>query len=328
MASGNQALIAAKVRGLARAARSAELDEVDASLGAGIGRDPAGAPTGFFLAEDDPRAVGKAVHWATARGIDAIEILAERHAGDLARRAALLELGGRPAVGVWAVTGATATPAEPEPIADPPAIPADHWALAGIMTEAGATAVDDHGTLVAEVAGLEVGRIVAGDDGPTIVVGVGQADRELAQFVHRDVDPGAGLRRVIAAVAEHRRVGGHHPLTRVGRERWLRSMLLDDPGLVGATELEPLVPLRPRAGLVQAEPSAAAGTDPTGRALVVVAMVGADLDLVPEAADYRHRHDPDAELVLAVPERDATLSSTLLNAVTDARLVALTPPWG
>ena len=44
--------------------------------------------------------------------------------------------------------------------------------------------------------------------------------------------------------------------------------------------------------------------DDTGRPLVVVCSVGIDLDLVPTAADIRSAHDPDARLVLAVPERD------------------------
>lgn len=232
-----------------------------------------------------------------------------------------------PTLEVWEVAGADATPAELGPPADPPVVAADHWALAGVMTEAGAHPVDDRGLLVGEIAGLEVCRVVNGDDGPTIDVGVGQADRELHELVHGQAELDDELRRVIAAVAHYRKPGSHHPLTRVGRERWLRSALLDNPQLVGAEQLEPLVPLRSRRGLKRAEPAAAAGTTPNGNPIVVVAMVGVDPDIVPEAADYRDRFNPDAELVIAVPERDVALNSTLLDRIADATVVAVDPPW-
>ncbi|MEM9133380.1 MAG: hypothetical protein AAF962_01785 [Actinomycetota bacterium] len=225
------------------------------------------------------------------------------------------------------MAGAEVAEAVPGPSAAAPEIPDDHWALAALMTEAGARPVDDNGVLVAEVAGLEVARVVDGTDGPVIDVGVGQADRELNQMIHRDADPVSDLRRVIAAVNENRLRHDHHPLQRLGRERWLRSMLLDDPTLVGALDLAPLVPLRSRAGLLDPVPSAAAGSTVDGRPLVAVTMVGIDLDLLCEAADYRHRHDPEAELVIAMPERDLALSSVGIERLTDARTQALDGPW-
>ncbi len=321
---------------LAKAGASIDLDEADGRVGAGHGRDADGRPVGFFLAEDDPRAVGKALHWAGSKALAHVTILAEGWAGDLARRSELMSDPGAsgvvdgPSIAVLAVVGSTIEPAVATPPVEPPPVPDEQWALAGIITETGARAIDDHGRLVAEVAGLEIGRVVDGPGdglGPTIDVGVGQADRELTQLVHRDAQPGDGLRRVMATVAEHRRAGSHHPLTRVGRERWIRSMLLDDPALVGAAELEPIVPLRPRAGLNVTEPAPAAGTRIDGGPIVVVTMVGIDLDLVPEAADYRHRHDPEAEVVIVVPERDARLNGALLDRLADARLVTLRPPW-
>ena len=238
---------------------------------------------------------------------------------------------GGPIPTIWQVAGADVEPVEPTPHAAPPSIPADHWALAGLISEAGARPIDDHGILIGDVAGLEVCRVVSGGDssngGPTIELGVGQADRDLHQLVHGKAELDSELRRIIGAVAQYRRPGSHHPLTRVGRERWLRSVLLDDPGLVGAESLDPLVPLRSRRGLKTAEPVAAGGRRLDGRPLVVVTMSGVDLDLVPEAADYRHRHDPDAALVVAVPTRDLALSTTLLPLVADSSAVALDPPW-
>ena len=297
----------------------------------------------YYLADDDPRAVGKALHWARSRGAVRVEILADGPpspvAGDLARRASLLIDGDGPTIGVWATAGATAVPAVAAPAAEPPVLPPSHWALAGLITEAGARPVDDHGQLVAEVAGLEVARVVTpysvvgavitpGGGEPTIEVGVGQADRELSALVHTGDDVNTGLRRVVAAVVQHRgHSDSHHPLTRLARERWLRSILLEQPELIDAAELAPLVPLRPRQGLVRAEPSAAAGTLRSGRPVVVVTMAGIDLDLIPEAADYRARWNPEAALVLVLPERDLALNTRFLPRLPDATAVGVTPPW-
>lgn len=253
-------------------------------------------------------------------------MLASSGAADLARRATLVD-GSDISVRVFAVDGASADLASPRPVVAAPPIPDDHWQLAPIISEAGARPLDDHGVLVAEVNGLEVARVVDGDDGPIIDIGVGQADRELSQLVHGGQEPGAGLRRVIAAVIEHRTGGSHHPLVRVARERWLRSVVLDQPELIGAAELTPVVPLRPRDGLMIAEPSAAAGERHDGHPIVVVAVVGVDLDVVPEGADYRALVAPEAELVIVMPERDVPLNNSLIGLVPDARVVALAEPW-
>ncbi|MGF1596438.1 MAG: hypothetical protein ACFCVK_05835 [Acidimicrobiales bacterium] len=323
MPDDNTALNEIRLRALARACgidASLEFDRV-----VGAGQAGPGGPA-VYLAGDG-RALGPALRWAASRGAPRLELLALAAAGDLARRAALLASGPGPIVTVWRVEGAEVSPARPAPVATPPVLPAAHWALAGVMTEAGARPVDDHGLLVAEVAGLEVGRVVEGDHGPTIDVGVGQADRELSQLIHHDDDPGQGLRRVIGAVAAHRRSGSHHPLTRLARQRWLRSVVVDDPSLVGAERLDPLVPLRPRRHLDPRQPSAAAGHRADGTPLVVVAAAGIDLDLVPEAADYRQRWNPEAELLLVMPERDVTLSSGLVDRVPRCRAEAVAEPW-
>ena len=89
----------------------------------------------------------------------------------------------------------------------------------------------------------------------------------------------------------------------------------------------PLVPLRARRGLVRNEPSAAAGRLASGRPVVVVAMVGVDLDLVPEAADYRARFDPEASVVLVLPPRDLALNLRLLDRLPSATAIAIPVPW-
>ena len=324
----NPALVEVKLRALARVTTGSDLTFVDTGVGAGMCGD-----VGFYLADDEPRAVGRALHWAAARALTRVEILASCGAADLARRARLIAAGPGPSIGVWDVRGAVASAATPVPAHEPPVLPAHHWTLAGLISDAGARPVDDHGWLVAEVAGLEVARVVdlPAEAGPqpaaTIEVGVGQADRELSALIHTDDDPSTGLRRVVASVVQHRNSHSHHPFTRLARERWLRSIVLDRPGLVDAVELAPLVPLRARRGLNRTEPSAAGGRLSSGRPVMVLAMVGVDPDLIPEAADYRQCWNPEALVVLALPPRDLALSTRLLDRLPDASAVALAPPW-
>jgi hypothetical protein len=75
------------------------------------------------------------------------------------------------------------------------------------------------------------------------------------------------------------------------------------------------------------QPAAAAGRLDSGQPVVVVATVGIDLDLVAEAADYRHRWDPSAQLLLVMPGRDLALNTALLDGVDRARAVAIEGPW-
>ncbi len=282
----------------------------------------------FFQADTD-RGLGPAIRWAwSAIGprLDRLHVLAAPSSAPiLARRAALLDVP----IDVWTgqpqnesdVVGSDISPddqsafvrATPTDYQHPPVLPESHWALASVLAEAGARPVDDHGVLVGEVAGLEVARVVeaetsdasaAAPDGPRLDVGVGLADRELQQFVNGHRDGTDNLRNAITAVARHRRPGAAvHPLSRVARQRWLRSIILDDPSIVGLDRLEPVVPLRPKRSVLATEPAVAAGDG-----VVVVCSVGVDLDLAPEAADYRARFDAEADLVIVVPERDQVLA--------------------
>ncbi|MFV0523124.1 MAG: hypothetical protein ACK5RL_01340 [Acidimicrobiales bacterium] len=328
---------------MARAAASVELDDVADDLGAGRSGGHA-----FVLADARPepiRSLGPAVRWARSASANRLDLLTVDPvvAGDLARRSAQLGLDGWVTVQLADTAGPapTVTVAAPDPAvpAPPPPLDPAHIALGGIMTEAGARPVDDHGVLVAELSGLEVARVVNAEDwdgptggeprlpGPMIVVGVGQADRELNRMVHGEHEPAAGLRRVVAAVADYRRPGSHHPLARVSRDRWLRSRLLEQPGLIGAAGLEPVAPLRPRTGLTAPQPVAAVGTTDDGAPLVAVTAVGVDLDLVPEAVDYRARFDPDAELVIVVPPRDLGLATALADLPGRTTVRSIDPPW-
>lgn len=284
-----------------------------------------------FYQTDDRRGLGPALRWAVSKGASTLSLVAEAEvAGDLARRASLLASPSTAAgfeIGVWSASGPAVEPAEPSALPAPPELSDEHRRFASVIAEAGARPVDDHGLLVAEVAGLEVARVTDDPDGhgPRLAVGVGQADRELQGYIHGHLDDDANLRRAIVAVAHHRAVGSaSHPLSRLSRHRWLRSMLIDDPGLIGlAGELEPVAPLRPPLTLLSQEPVAARGPS-----AVVVCSVGVDLDLLPEAVDYRHRENPGSELVVVVPERDrALVGGPLVDLVPGFRLVSIDAPW-
>ena len=292
----------------------------------------------------EERGLGGVLRWALAHGAKSLTVIADAEvSGAIARRADLIDFD----ITVWASTGPDVVPAVKTAALTPPELPAEHRRFGALIAEAGARPIDDHGMLVAEVAGLEVARVVdvmvtdfsedggqfptTSNDGPTLAVGVGQADRELQDYIHGHLDDDANLRRAIAAVVQHRNPGSAvHPLTRVARQRWLRSVLLDDPSRLGLDRLEPLVPLRPRHTVLGDEPSAAAGAVNGGAEpdVVVVCSVGVDLDLLPEAADYRDRDHPDAELIVVVPERDRQLSAGPLAAlIPKLRLESIPEPW-
>ncbi|MEM7325768.1 MAG: hypothetical protein AAF531_21970 [Actinomycetota bacterium] len=283
----------------------------------------------FYHAIDE-RSLGPALRWAGAQRADRLTVIGDpAAAGHLARRASLLTTP----IDVWEAEGVAVTPATPEPARTPPALPEQHLAYRAVIAEAGARPIDDHGMLIAEVAGLEVARVVDTDEDPTrpdgaararLDVGVGQADRELQQYIHGHLDDDTNLRRAIAAVVRNRNpAAAAHPLSRLARQRWLRSVLLDDPSPIGTGGLTPVVPLRPRDTLLGTEPAAAAGDG-----VIVICSVGVDLDLLPEAADYRDRENPDAELVVVVPERDRPMIvGSALQAVPALRVTSIELPW-
>ena len=322
------------LRSRVRAVTGGRLDPADHDVDPGVSGLIDGGHA--YYQADDPRGLGPAIRWARSNGATALTLLAEADvAGDLARRAELLGVRSGPAdagagstitVEVWSARGPDVEPARPSDLRPVPALPPAHRRFASMIAEAGARPVDDHGLLVAEVAGLEVARVVDDLDGggPRLAVGVGQADRELQSFIHGHLDDDANLRRAIGAVVRHRRPGSaNHPLSRLSRQRWLRSVLIDEPGRLGLDALEPLAPLRPPRTLLSQEPVAARSSS-----AVVVCSVGVDLDLLPEAADYRYREDPGAELIVVVPERDRQLvGGPLAELVPGLRLVSIAAPW-
>ncbi len=281
-------------------------------------------------------ALAGALVWARRHGADRLVLLVEEGAAQLARLAGHFTLGAGP-IDVQALVGDRIEVAEPEPLASPAAPPEDAERLVHELLAAGVEVVVEHGVVRGEVLGLEVARLVrwpveTGGDGELhLEVGVGRFDRDATAAARPDEGPAEGLRRAVRMVSERRHTGAPaHPIQMLARARWLRSTLLADPGRVGATSLRAVEMTVEAGGLKDAHPAAAVGVDQQGGELVVVCSTGADLALVPLAADARQLHSPGARLVLAVPERDLhPVTRALVGLLREpAELVGVEPEWG
>jgi hypothetical protein len=296
------ALLAAKLRALVT---DAEGDLALESSPVQNGAAARAGERGWFLAGDEPaRALGPALAWAERHQVTELRVLAEDRTGVLARRAEAFV----PTPGVWAVEGRSLRPATSEEAGDTTGVPppeAEEFAL--LLRDLGVDVVVEHGELSGEVLGLEVARVVRGDDGViALEVGVGRHDREAFATVHGDLPTRHALQAVIDVVRAQRRPAAEgHPLSRLAPERWARAAVVADPGLVGCAHLEPVVPVLPRVSVKEVTAACAVGEDLDGRPVLVAASVGIDLDLVPTAAEARDTYAPGARLLLAVPERDA-----------------------
>ena len=285
------------------------------------------ATTAVVLADVEPlRSLGPAIAWARRREARSVQLLCDndpiqRIDASLARKAALFDFD----VTVWRVDGRSLTPANPQPVIEP-APPDGHDCFDEVIGAAGAERCVEHGVVSAEIDGLEVARVISVDGIPVLSVGVGRFDREAFTLLHGDLSDLDALRQVVLQVGSHRRRGAPaHPLNQLAPERRLRTALLRRPELVGASRLAPISMSEPRPNLRDPFPAAALGLDAGGHPLMVVTSVGIDLDLVPAAADTRAHHAPEAELLLAVPERDRHSATNDLATllVAPARLVGI-----
>jgi hypothetical protein len=259
-------------------------------------------PVGWVLLDErQARGLGAALAWAVRAGVAHLHVLADEGTGTLARRAAAFRLP----IEVWHIAERVLLPAIAEPLPIPPAMPAEHEQLRALIVSGGAQPTVEHGVLVGEVRGLEVCRVVT--DTYTGVarleVGIGQHDREAFRMLHGDVPTVEALAEVVAVVAPHRRHGADpHPLNRLGQERVLRARLIDDPALIGATQVELAPSPIARPNVKDPEPCVARAVI-DGRSTTVVVSVGIDLDLVPFATDARLATGDPTTIV--VPARDA-----------------------
>ena len=278
---------------------------------AGIADDQA-----FVLVDEQPgRGLGVALAWAGRHQVARLHVIASAATGVLARRAELFALP----IEVWHRDDRTLLSAVAEPHLAPQAVPAEHEQFRSLILESGAQVNIEHGVLAGEVRGLEVCRAVT--DPHTGVhrleVGVGAHDREAFGMIHGDTPTAESLTRIVRIVDAHRTPGADpHPLNRLATERALRDQVVREPSLIDAAELVVAAPPVPRDNLKDPVPCVAAGRLADGRSVVAVFSVGIDLDVVPFAADARAAlAEPDTELLIVVPERDAS-RVTMKNAGT------------
>ena len=291
-------LLAMKLAALVRDhGAGADLQTASFALGAAAIDDGVGW---VFLEERQARGLGPALAWAVRAGVDRLHVLAEEGTGTIARRATSFRLP----IEVWHVAERVLLPAIAEPLPVPPSASPDHEQFRALIMQGGAIPAIENGVLVGEVRGLEVCRVVT--DPYTGVarleVGLGQHDREAFQMLHGNVPTVEALARVVAAVAPHRRHGADpHPLNRLGREQALRARLIDDPSLIGATQVDSIPSPVPRPNLKDPYPCVARAVVGGSPATVVISA-GVDLDVVPFATDARLATGETTMIVL--PQRD------------------------
>ena len=322
------ALLNLKLRALVR-------DHLGTELGEGVGEPvPFGRGAAIvvdgvawvLLAEQPERSLGGALAWAMRQSsAHEFSIIAESATGVLARRAELFDLP----ITIWHAVERMLVPAVVEPYPAGVTLDPEQDELRTLIEQGGAEPVVEHGVLAGEVRGLEVCRVVT--DPATgevrLEVGVGAHDREAFLMIHGGRPTVEALADVVAAVELHRRPDApYHPLNKLGAERFLRWAVLRDPARIGAAALRVAAPPVPRANVKDPVPAVASGTSTSGAPLVVVTSTGIDLDLVPFALDARDMHEPEAELVLVVPARDASPVTKSLAKV--ARRPPQIVPWG
>ncbi|MEM9466716.1 MAG: hypothetical protein AAGA90_15190 [Actinomycetota bacterium] len=248
---------------------------------------------------DDLAALGGVLVWLDRHGPASADLVVDHHAPVHARRAAMLA----PELRVWRAVGDTVAEAETEPV--PPTLPRpdDTAHLEAMLLDEGLEVVCEDGLLRGELAGLEVGRILHGPDGPVLEAGVGRFDREAGVLLHAGRTVAESLHDAVAQVRPHRTPGAvSHAVNRLARERWLRHLIVQDPDLVDVSLPELVEPIPPRANLLEVVPASLLAVDGDRRVLVVCS-VGVDLGLLPAVADLVTVHEPD-EVRFVLPERD------------------------
>ena len=290
-----------------------------------VGADGGGA---WVLIDDGEVArLGPGIALCLRAGMSGVQVLVEEAvpgaAGIIARRASAF--GEK--VAVWRVDGRSLVAAEAALPLDVPMVAPDS-SLVELFVAHGVEPVLEHGVLRGEVLGLEIARVVDG----RLMVGVGRHDRFARAEMRPGEDPGAALDSALGAVMRWRRPGvARHAANTLARARWLRSILVTRPSVVGLASLKPFPPPLPWFDLPEAGSAPAIGLDFDGRQVVVVCSVGIDLDLVPTAADCRllYGASPDDPLWLIMPAGDDVPMTRRLAGMllSPASVVTVTRDW-
>jgi len=278
-------------------------DQIGLTVGAAMTANNAS----WVLIEDKPeRGLGVALAWASRHAVTDLHILASSDTATLARRATAFDLS----IKIWAIDGINITPASAQDIEEHAEVTLGHELFIETITLGGADVVIEHGVITGEVRGLEICRVVT--DAYTgehrLEVGVGAHDREAFTMMHGNTPTAQSLKRIVDAVRRHRTPGADpHPLNRLGAERALRALAIDEPSIVGASSLRAVASPSPRPNLKDPIPCVAIGENALGSPVVVVFSTGIDLDVIPFAAEARLFHaQPDTDLIIVVPQRDVS----------------------
>lgn len=245
-----------------------------------------------------PGVLGTAVVWGAANTCNAINLITDHGAGELAHAASAFS---EPTPTIWLASGRAMAPASAvmPTIAAPPACAE----LTAELATAGLDVVADHGVWLGEINGLEVARVGMRDGECSMDIGVGAYDQFASAALSPDRDIAGSLATVVSMVAPHRNAeSAPHALGRIVRARWLRAQLVREPELIGLDSLNPIPLLHERPGLNETQPAAALGTSADGT-ILVCCTVGLDLGIAETAAGLVALHKPDA-LIVVLPPRD------------------------
>lgn len=279
-----------------------------------------------YLIDDAPSPMAAALAWGERRDASKLHVIVD----DPDHVLALQARGLTPAPTVWRAVQTDLQPLDESaaPVASLE-VPDIVRAEVPVLEAAGCDVVVEHGVIIGEILGVEVARIAVEVDGQALVrVGVGLYDQEAHALVHAKNSVDERLAQVVAEVRRHRNgEAGPHPLNRIARERWLRSLVVADPSMLGLDTLDLEAPLIPRSGIHEQRPVAARGTR-GDIAVLVVCSTGIDLDLVPMAAAHIGDRRPD-EVVMVLPERDHhdIIRRMARRLAVPATLTAVPDPW-
>lgn len=300
-----------------------------APFGVGAALTTADGLAAFLVEEAGPRSLGGALVWSLRKRAQRVVLIVdcdEATAGRLAREATYFSLP----IEVERIVGTASVPVAPTPLPEPRTPFETPEGTEALLASVPVDVVVEWGVTRAEVDGLEVARVTDELGELRLEVGIGKFDREIAAMMHANLPAAQTLQNAIDLVRRSRFVGAPiHPLRDLVPERWLRTIALATPELIGAAELRAVDSTLAPQSLREAQPAAAIGTSLSGAPIVAVFTAGVDLDVVPHAADTRAWHDPAAELLICAPRRNilAPVVAVADNLLAPARFVELELPY-
>jgi len=270
------------------------------------------------------RSFGQALVLASRHDAVSLDLLVREESASVARRAELFE----PSPTVWRINGTDLAPAQASApsFVEAAAIEPE---IAALLDVDEVDVVIERGVIMGECRGLEVARVTGAGTDQRLDVGVGAYDQGAFAVMNPDLTPVESLGNVVEQVLNYRCRGGEpHPINRLARERWARSELLADPGLIGLQSLLVVDPLIARDGIKDVAIAAAIGNTADGESVLVACTVGIDLDAVPSAVDLAALHDVD-RILIVIPDQDRhpMVQAVAARSKRPVTFVAGPEPW-